>query len=254
MRILTALFLTSFIFLTGCASLDKPLPKIEMQKSDKIGFLIETKDLPVHTHVGTTVFNNFSKPYSYDWRLREEVNSRAKSAIIEAGFQAQDLTSSNLSAADISKLIVYKDNSWQVAPDKADLVKRLRQELNLKGVLVARQARVLVEFFCTQFGCVERYSGDSGLYTRSFFGFDRYFGVAAFEWDLVILDPVANLNSTKLSRDLTRVPVIPIEKFNPTDFKELTESEMNTVKASVLNLVEKTAKELLKPLAALPAK
>lgn len=61
---LTRLFsiVLALTVLSGCAS-NLPKPDFSIVESARIGYLVELDRHPVHSHVGTTVFNNFTTTY-----------------------------------------------------------------------------------------------------------------------------------------------------------------------------------------------
>ena len=62
------------IVVAGCASTYvPPTAGYKAPEQSKIGVLVVAKENPSHTHVGTTIFNNFSKEYEYDWQLKENI-------------------------------------------------------------------------------------------------------------------------------------------------------------------------------------
>ena len=110
MRI-TALVSFVAILIAGCAT-TPPLPKVESARGDRIGVLVEAGDSPSHTHVGTTVFNNFARKYPYDWNLSAEVQRTIERAVRDAGLTVVDLRREGLTYADVSDLILPAGVNW----------------------------------------------------------------------------------------------------------------------------------------------
>ncbi len=65
---LIALACCLVLVLAGCAT-SLPIPSFETKHGDRVGLLVDIGDVPSHTHIGTTVFNNFERKYPYQWRL-----------------------------------------------------------------------------------------------------------------------------------------------------------------------------------------
>jgi hypothetical protein len=247
MRIATALLVAAFV-LTGCATAP-PLPRIESSRGDRIGLLVEAGDSPGHTHIGTTVFNNFEKKYSYSWNLGEDVTRTIERTVRGAGLEVVDLRKEGLRYPDVSGLIDAGGEKWQVAPKKADAFRRLREQLGLKGVLLVKETRVMTARECSGGPCSERYADRSGLYTRSFLGVTRYDAVAAYEWNVFVLDPVADAAQVDPLQSMLSMPSASLSGFrDPEDFKNLTEAEFAPVRDAILRFVEGVAKEAVKVL------
>ena len=55
--------------------MDTPkIPKFRIKKNDKIGYLIDIKNNPMHTHNG--LINSFEKQYPFEWDLEKHTESR----------------------------------------------------------------------------------------------------------------------------------------------------------------------------------
>jgi hypothetical protein len=247
MRI-SAILSIAALFLAGCASAP-PIPKIGASPGDRVGVLVDVGDNPSHAHVGTTVFNNFYKKYPYQWKLGPEITRSVESAVKNAGFAVVDLRSEGLRYADVSGLVQIADDKWQIAAGKEGAARRLRDQLRLKAVIVVKEAKVLAALECGGGPCSERYTEHSGLYTRSIFGLTAYHAVAAYEWNVIVLDPVVDIAKAEPMLSMLSIPATRFADFKePADFKNLTEAEFAPVRSAVMRFVDYTSMEAVKAL------
>lgn len=225
------------IVLFGCAG-GPPAPRIETAVGERIGFLVEGGESPTHTHIGTTVFNNFTKKYPYRWNLESQVAGTIGKSIAEAGYTPVDLKAAGLRLADVDRLIQPKEFAWVVTPGREPALKRLRDQFGLKAVIVLKEGPVTTSLECAGGPCSARSSGGSGLFTRSFFGLTRYHGVAAYHWNVFVLDPpVDTARATELF-DHLRYPARIISDYaDPANFENLTESEFGPVRETILKMI-----------------
>lgn len=247
MRLIVIGFLAAF-FLSGCAT-SPEMPKIATNRGDRVGLLVDVGDNLSHMHVGTTVFSNFSKRYDYNFNLQSDVTRTIEKSLRDAGLVAVDLRSAGLSHADLSGLIQITDEKWQIAAGKESVAQRLRNELGLKAVLVLKEARVLAALECFGGPCTERYMDASGMFTRSFMGATGYSAIAAYRWNVFVLDPVADTARTDTFRKITGIPAIRLRDFNtPADLNNLTERELAPIRDAILKLTEDATVEAVKTL------
>lgn len=243
-----AIILIAASLIAGCATAP-PLPKIESSRGDRIGLLVEAGDSPSHTHIGTTVFNNFTKKYPYHWNLSADVTRKIEHSVRSAGFTVVDLRKEGINYAEISGLIQSAGEKWQIASGKEETIRRLREQLQLKALLVIKETRVMTALECAGGPCSERYADSSGLYTRSFFGLTRYNAVAAYQWNVFVLDPVADVAKADPLRMMLRMPATPLSGFkDPADFENLTEAEFAPVRDAILRFAELASNEAVKAL------
>ncbi|MCL1962242.1 MAG: hypothetical protein FWG56_10860 [Desulfovibrionaceae bacterium] len=247
MRI-TAIILIVTALISGCVTAP-PLPKIESSRGDRIGLFVEVGDSPSHTHIGTTVFNNFVKNYSYNWNLGADVTRTVEQTIAGAGFTVVDLRKEGLNYAEVSGLIQPVKGGWQIVPGKEGMIRRLREEFRLKALLVVKEGQATAALECAGGPCVARYVNNSGLYTHSIFGLTAYLAVAAYRWNVFVLDPVADVAMADPLKTMLQYPSVRLFGFkSPVDFKNLTEAEFVPVRDAILKFTEKVSKEAVKDL------
>lgn len=170
-------------------------------------------------------------------------------SVKSSGFEAIDLNAAGIQYSDVAGLIKANSEQWQVTPGKEDTVRRLREQLKLKALVVIKEERVLAALECAGGPCAERYADTSGLYTRSFFGITRYNAVAAFKWNVFVLDPITNTAGVDSMREILRIPATPLPGFkDPATFDKLTEAEFVPVRDAILRFTEVTTTEAMKTL------
>lgn len=236
------------ISLTGCASSPK-IPSFTMKQGDKVGVLVEIGQHPIHTHIGTTIFNNFEKSYPYQWGLDLAITDILTSALSQAGFEVVDLEKDGVRYSAITPLVVNDRGAWRLSPGKDKVYRALLKEKGLKAIVVVKETRVMSALECAGGPCTPRYTEASGLYTRSFLGIDHYIAVAAFDLDVCVLDPLANLAEADPLRSMMSQPVVPLKDFaDPKDFKQLTEADLRPVRDAILKFSEQMSREITKQL------
>ena len=101
------------IVVAGCASTYvPPTAGYKAPEQSKIGVLVVAKENPSHTHVGTTIFNNFSKEYEYDWQLKENIFKIFEDKI-ESGTTYDVVDISNLvSESDTLTFVDVVNKEW----------------------------------------------------------------------------------------------------------------------------------------------
>ncbi|MFK8068382.1 MAG: hypothetical protein AB8D52_09055 [Gammaproteobacteria bacterium] len=240
----------SMLTLTGCAT-PLPIPSFETKKGDRIGYIVEIGEGALHTHVGTTIFNNFNKKYPLKWELDSAVSEIMKNELNKSGFVAVDLGIEGISSEELSSLIIDSEEKWKYASGKEKIITNLVEDRDLKAVVIVKENRVLVALECAGGPCSERYADSSGLYTRSFFGLSQYFAVPAFNLNVYLLDPPADIASGETLREMLSIPSVPLKDYSsPDNFDQLTEEELLPVKEAILEFSRKMASEIttgLKP-------
>lgn len=205
--------------------------------------------MPVHTHIGTTVFNNFTKKYPHDWQLNQQVAETVKGALTRSGFTPVDLQKEGVSFVDVAGLLQQTESGWKLGAGKEMTFNQMRERLQLKAVVALKESRVRAFMECGGGPCVDRMVEGSGLYSRSMLGMTNYLGVAAYKWNVYALDPLADLTTTASLRNALATPSFPIAGFKkPADFYNISAQEFAPVKDAVLKFVDGSVTEALKPL------
>lgn len=247
MKKLTFLFLV-MLLASGCATrFVPPVENVSMPKDSKIGVFIDVGDHPTHTHIGTTIFNNHVKQYPFDWQLQQGIYDAIKHRVeSQTGLEVVLLDGALVSDFSDLNIITVKDKQWSVSQTSSELRDSLLAQ-GIRATIAIKEARTLAELNCSQYGCMEFYSEGYGLFTRSFFGMDRYYASSSFDISAEILDPAIDMVLLDELWDMTLYQGKNnlIEGFNdPVDFNNLTEAEMKPVRQGIIEYVEKLASQI----------
>src|SRR3989442_8877322 len=116
-----ALLLVVLLATAGCATAPE-IPPIESKRGDRVGIVVDIAQAgPVHSHIGTTVFNNFNRKYPYSWNLDAAVAQALGRSLASAGFTPVDLEAQGLRYDDVTPLVLADGDKWKVAPGKEQL-------------------------------------------------------------------------------------------------------------------------------------
>lgn len=232
------------IVIAGCASTYvPPTTGYKAPEKSKVGILVVAKENPSHTHVGTTIFNNFSKEYDYDWKLKENIFKIFEDKI-EGGTTYDVVDISNLvSESDTLTFVDVVNKEWVFNEKSASTREKLAAE-GITAVVVIKETSTLAAMECGMYGCSEHYSQGYGLFTRSFLGMDNYMASASFAISIETIDKPVDITrlehvketQTYLAKNKT------LEDFAaPADFENITEEELAPVKAALIEYFDNLA-------------
>lgn len=236
--------------LSGCSGLKPPapVPSYSLAPGARVGVFVQIRKNPTHTHIGTTVFNNFSNSMPYEWDLHEQVER-----VLVSGLKSKNLEVINLrdegklSAADLSSLIVARDDLWVPGVGKESIVSKLR-DMDLAAVVFVRETESLAALECAGGPCSVFMTPGHGLFTRSFMGLTRRYAVAAFETNLYVLDTYVDVATCQEMQQLDNEKSVAIDSFPYQDFKNLSASELQPVYAAILAHMKKLSDEAVRVL------
>lgn len=220
-------FLTICVFvlwLAGCASgpsgSQPSVMKGALPAGSKVGLLISVGSGVAHEHIGTTIFNNFTKNRTLSFDVGDRARDYLSTRLAEGGFVV----------VDIERAGFRMDQFAHGLPSQTEHLGRLRQELGLQALVVVREQRVMASLECSGGPCSERYMEKSGLFTRGVFNLTRYIAVAALDTKVLLLDSSTDLGfSDPLKSELAkRVKVLSFAK-EPENLQVLTEEEFAPV-------------------------
>lgn len=224
------------ILLTACATGPKapPPPPVESREIGVVGVMLHLPAQPIHTHYGTTVFNNFQKPYELQRDAAAEMRMAMVETLRAAGLEAIDLAAHLPEADSLRDLVGFDDTGWQLDPEAGAVAQALRTELGVQTVLNLEPytERIEVLSFCTMYGCSYRNTDGWGLLTMSMMGLESYAAVPGARVRLYTLSPVSDLS---LSGDLARYRVqphrhVPLRNFpKADDFRDMRAAEWDPV-------------------------
>lgn len=233
------------LFVSGCATrYVPPVENVNLPKDSKVGVYLNMGEHPTHTHIGTTIFNNHVKQYAFDWQLQQAIFDTLKASIeAKTGMQVVLLDRTTLSDYSELDFVTVSNKQWKVLDASAALRESLLAQ-GIRATIAIQENQTLAELNCSQYGCAEFYSEGYGLFTRSFFGIERYYASSSFDISAEILDPAVDM---VFLDDLWEMTLYSgkhnlISGFSdPADFNNITEEEMAPVKAGILSYIEKIA-------------
>jgi hypothetical protein len=216
--------------------------------AEPIGLLVSFDGPPTHTHVGTTIFNNFEKAYSFDWNMQADLFATYKTALEQAGLTVVDLAALGVSEQDLFGVVRQGDGVWLFDPEQPGREERLRARIGVRVFLVVSEqsGKIYVGSECGAYGCTDRYAAGWGLYTRSFLGLDSYEAVPGTITFVATLDKPSMITSRELSVDGfdLKSASIPINDLEPKDFKNLSEPDWEPVRIAILAREKAVARAL----------
>lgn len=232
------------IVVAGCASTYvPPTTGYKAPQQSKIGVLVVAKENPSHTHVGTTIFNNFSKEYEYDWQLKENIFKIFEDKI-ESGTTYDVVDISNLvSESDTLTFVDVVNKEWVFNEKSASTREKLIAE-GITAVVIIKETSTLAAMECGMYGCSEHYSQGYGLFTRSFLGLDNYMASASFAISIETIDKPVDITRLEHVKETQTYLAKhkPLEDFaDPADFENMTEEELAPVKAALIEYFDNLA-------------
>lgn len=121
------------LLVSGCATWFLPKqPAVAVRKDQPIGVYAVLDETPVNSHVGTTVFNNFRRPYPGGWDLSGYAVQAFRAEVArQIGAPVVDLRAEGMTGEQLQGLVDVQNQQWAVKPEKQALANRLRQPWNL---------------------------------------------------------------------------------------------------------------------------
>lgn len=237
MKVLLALALS--LLLSACATTYvPPTPSLNLPTKTKIGVLVVAGDSVNHSHIGTTIFNNFNTSYPFQWQMANGIFDTLKAQLERPErFEVVDLSKWNRMPLQPLNFVEVRDQNWQFTMEQDLLRKRLLAE-GIQVVISVYETPSLAYLECGNYGCNEFYSQGYGLFTRSFLGMDNYFSSAAFAISVETIHQPVDLTLMPKLDSLTHYQSKHkmLDDFkDPKDFQNITASEMEPVRQSILD-------------------
>ena len=224
-----------------CVNVCAPVAKPE---NAKIGVLVQTSEFPSHTHVGTTIFNNFTKEYKYQWDMQASIFDVYKREIeTTTGYVVVNLQDIGISTSTALNFVEIKDKNWASVKQNSALMSKLKEQ-GIFAVVSISEVPTLASLECSQYGCSEHYSQGYGLFTRCFFGMDRYMASASFAVSTEIIQPLLDVAMQEDMREILHFSSKnkEVSDFSdPKDFENITEQELNPIKTEILGYMKSVA-------------
>ncbi len=253
------IFLTSIFALlfSGCVIKQPKIPKYSIEQGDQIGYLIHVAKYPKHSHLGTTVFNNFTKEYAYDWDIENYIEKSLQQSLSKKGrYKLINLKKTQITFKDLDNLIVAEDNKWIVNKGKNSMFDTLKDKHNLKAIIEIYDGRKLMQAIYGPYSSIYYYAEGYGLFTRSFLGIDTYFPAPSFSANVYILNPIAKI----IPKCTTKMPYQGFSQMTgmfankeenqkhefivPKDFKNISEKEFEPIKHRIYKFLDELNKEI----------
>ncbi|MCK4440642.1 MAG: hypothetical protein KAU90_01460 [Sulfurovaceae bacterium] len=254
---------TLFI-VTGCVprlqnSIQPTTNNIYNYDSKKIGYLINVKPYPTHTHIGTTKLTNFTKQYNYNWKIplyieQEVVKNLKRLAYIKP----INLKRYNIRADEVNGLLKNINGNWVIRRGKANIYKNLVNRLGLSAIIVINEAPKVGIVDCGILGCKEYQAQGYGLLTKGFINTTDFYSATPF-WvhiyrlkpTVVSLDPkIVNINGSKKMTKIAIAKSYQIEpnkiglKSYPQNFKNFTREEFAPFRLPLISYINALSREI----------
>jgi len=226
--------------LAACQNVPR-LPPVALGQGDRIGVIVEAPPTPLHTHIGTTVFNNFEHPMAWEWKLETDVRTEVSAALEHAGFVPVDLSAAGIRYDDLNGLVQLKDGAWRISEDHQAMVTRLTAQLGLRGVVALKADTRVMLMQCGAYGCSNFVASGPGLFSRSLLTFSRYWAAAAFSWHVYTFDPAADFARTGPIAERLNIPAIPLTGYELADFDHPTEADFVPVHDAIVRFAGEVA-------------
>lgn len=245
----------ALLLVSGCASFSgPPRPPEAVLEKGRVGLLLEMPEQVVHTHVGTTVFNNFSREYDFDPNLTQDFKRHLSEHLVEVGLEPVVIENSALAGFD-GHVVGLREATWSIA-NEADSVGEIRSQNRLDALIrVWPIKRHLVAMECSNMGCNDRYAEGPGLYTRGIFGLLQSMAVPGVGYEVILFEPLFNLASYKPLRSIegfgSRATLIEDFK-RPDDLKNLSDAELRAVRDAIAARLEDLAEAIAVGLTTVP--
>jgi hypothetical protein len=225
------------IVLTGCTK-EPTVPEYYLKADDRIGYIIQGSEKILHTHLGTTLFNDFEKKYDTSWNFSTEIE---KTLTKYVRGELLNLKKYGVTETQIKNLFTVNDGSWVVQDKK--LYNELLYLYDVKAIILIYQGETSVDEF-------ESEVSESGLFSKHTLGFKRYVGVNAYKVKLYILNPnaIVSIQSHKKSELLYHSLYFSNQEKSgfkkPNDIDNITEKELLPLRHSILRMLEDTIKSI----------
>jgi hypothetical protein len=225
----------------------------------KIGYIINIKPYPTHTHIGTTKLTNFVKEYKYDWQIPSYTQKELVKNLKRLAYVTPiNLNRYGIDANDVNGLLKNVNGLWVVKSGKADIYKKLANQLGLSAVVVINEAPKTAINDCGILGCKEHKAEGYGVLTKGFLNTTDFYSATPFWVHIyklkpkpISLDPkIVNINGSK---QMTKVAVSKSYQMQPNkiglkaypkDFKNWTEEEMAPFRLPLVSYIDGMTKEI----------
>lgn len=238
----------SVLYLAGCVTAP-PLPDFDPGQIENVGVHISSIGDPTHTHIGTTVFNNFEVPYEQDWVLAEEFGAVIGAALEAKGLNAVELSEIGLTAEDVEDSITRSGMGWQAA--KPDMLAKLERAGLSAVVMVQPMEHLLAMQNCTMYGCADHFARGYGIFSRGVFGNVNYFTAFAFDVTATLVQPPSLITQSAPLQHLRsfKNKSRPWSHAPPADLQNLGDAEWEHLREDMIEQMNEFAEAIASVLA-----
>ncbi|NOZ91109.1 MAG: hypothetical protein GXO60_07500 [Epsilonproteobacteria bacterium] len=257
------LIIVAIFIMTGCANMVQngatSTTVAQTFSPKKIGYIINIKPYPTHTHIGTTKLTNFVKEYRYDWKIPAYTqNELVKNLKRLAYVTPINLKKYGIVADDVNGLLKNVNGLWVVRSGKAEIYKELANKLGLSAVVVINEAPKTAINDCGILGCKEYKAQGYGLLTKGFLTTTDYYSATPFWVHIYKLKPKPTSLDPKIvkingSKQMIKVAISKSHQMQPNkiglkaypkDFKNWTEEEFAPFRLPLVSYIDGMTKEI----------
>jgi len=259
---LQVIIFTLFV-VTGCTKTQNSVQSIRNNvynySTKKIGYLINVKPYPTHTHIGTTKLTNFTKQYNYDWKIPSYIEQEVVKNLKRLAYVTPiNLKRYNIKADEVNGLLKNINGNWVVRNGKSDIYKNLANHLGLFAIIVINEAPKIAINDCGILGCKEYKAQGYGLVSKGFINTTDFYSATPFWVHIyklrptpISLDPqIININGSKKMTKVAIAKNYQVQpnkiglKAYPKDFKNFTREEFAPFRLPLISYINGLAKEI----------
>lgn len=207
-----------------------PLKKTSIPKQSRIGIIIgEFPSDMTHVHIGTTIFNNFSKEYSTKNNFKTIINNTSKKYLNNIGYESVVINLDRKRFKEIDNLVSKDGANILLSPSAGSTLEALRKKYNVDMIISFKTYKSSV--YLKPDSYFE--AGNYGLFTRSSFGRDRFMVYSFMQMEAINISP-PTVNAFSWQYDNPE-----LESINaPKDFHNFPSVEMNKVEESIIERIK----------------
>jgi hypothetical protein len=216
----------------------------------RVGYLVNVRPYPTHTHLGTTALTNFTKEYPFAWQIPTYIEQELARRLTRLGIKAINLRKEGLSPKEVNGLVKNVNGIWMVARGKANTYNNLANRLGLSAIVVINESSKIATKDCGILGCKEIKVSGYGLLTQSFVNSNKFYSATPFFAHIYKLKPLASMDNylKKINedREMTLVATSVGSKVNPNkigfiypkNFNRWSEEELKPLRAPLMRYIE----------------
>jgi hypothetical protein len=239
------------LLIVGCTQTpDGKVSTTVNASAPKVGYLVNVRTYPTHTHVGTTALTNFTKSYPFQWKIPTYIEKQLSQRLKQfAGVNPINLRGKGIKPSEVNGLLKNINGKWMVARGKKNAYLNLIKRLGLSAIVIINESTKPAINDCGMLGCKTIKAKGYGLLTHSFVNTNKFFSATAFYvhiYKLKKLDSLdSKLNAINKSQKMTLVALSKgstvqpnkIDFIYPKQFNEWTEKEFKPFRTPLLSYI-----------------